>query len=62
MRTKDLSGRLIGVGLALGGIFSWFYSELIYQIFVLGWWLPIFPSTAIVASMYISSRHNHRRK
>ena len=39
---------LIGVGLALGGIFSWFYSELIYQIFVLGWWLPIFPSTAII--------------
>ena len=45
---------LLTAGLALGTIFGWFYSELNYQIFVLGWWLPIFPRTAILVTAVLT--------
>ena len=39
---------LFASGLGLAAFIAWLNLELNYQIFLQGWWLPIFPSTAIV--------------
>ena len=45
---------LISSGLALAATLVWLCWQINYQIFVLGWWLPIYPTVAIVVTAVLS--------